>query len=63
MIGSFASSVTASLVAYQNFSNIAISIAISCYLEAQIDYRPFLLFYRVMSHNYAQKISSQFDKN
>ena len=38
-------------------------IRILRYLEAEIDYRPFMIFYRMMSQDYAQKFSSQSNKN
>ena len=38
-------------------------ITILRYLEAEIDYRPFMIFYRMMSQDYAQKFSSQSNKN
>ena len=37
-------------------------IMILHYLEADIDYRPFPFFYRVVCQNYTQQISSQFDQ-
>ena len=40
------------------FLNVAIFIAILCYLAAEIDYRPFILFGRVMFQNYAQEVLS-----
>ena len=62
MILSFASSTTASLVAKnrtkKSFQTSQFFIAIMGYIEAEIDYRPFLLFYRVVSQDYAQ-----FDQN
>ena len=39
------------------------SITILHYLVAEIDYKLFMLFYRVMSQDYAQKNSSQSDEN
>ena len=38
-------------------------IAILRYLEAEMDYRLLLLSYRLVSQDYARKISSQFDQN
>ena len=68
MIGIFTSSATASLVAKIGtkiffIQILGFSIIILCYLQAEIDYRPFMLFYRVMSYNYAQKNSGQSNKN
>ena len=67
MIGIFASGATASLVAKigtkKNFLNIGFLIRILRYLEAEIDYRPLMIFYRMMSQDYAQKFSSQSNKN
>ena len=67
MIGSLASGTNTSLVAKngtrKNFSNIVIFITISCYLEAEINYRPFILFSKVVFQDYAQYVSSQFDQN
>ena len=47
----------------KNFSNIGIFIRILHYLEAEIDYRPFMIFYRMISQDYAHKFSSQSNKN
>ena len=38
-------------------------IAIFRYLEAEINYRPFILFCRVVFQDYAQEVSSQFGQN
>ena len=59
MIGSSAGGITVSLVAKNETKTL---IAILCYLEAEIDYKLFFLFYNVVSHNYKQKILSPFDK-
>ena len=65
IIRSLASGANASLVAKnwtkKTFQTLQFSITILCYLEAEIDYRPFILFCRVVFHNYAQEVSSQFD--
>ena len=67
MIGIFASGTTASLVAKigtkKTFRTLGFLIRILRYLEAEIDYRPFMILYRMMSQDYAQKFSSQLDKN
>ena len=67
MIGIFASGATASLVAKIGtkffFQTLGFSITILCYLQAEIDYRPFMLFYRLMSYNSAQKKSGKSNKN
>ena len=67
MIGIFASGATASLVAKigtkKTFQTLGFLIRILRYLEAEIDYRPFMIFYRMMSQDYAQKFSSQSNKN
>ena len=68
MIGIFTSSATASLVAKIGtkiffIQILGFSIIILCYLQAEIDYRPFMLFYRVLSYNYAQKNSGQSKKS
>ena len=67
MKGIFASDATASLVAKIGtkffFQTLGFSIIILCYLQAEIDYRPFMLFYRLMSYNYAQKNSGQSKKS
>ena len=59
IIGSFASGATASLVAKnitkKNFSNITIFYCNFVLSKGHIDFRPFLFFYRVMSHDYTQK--------
>ena len=39
------------------------SIAILRYLEVEIDYRPFILYCRVVVEDYAQEVSSQYDQN
>lgn len=38
-------------------------ITISGYVEAEIDYRPFPLFCKDVFQDYAQEVSSHFDKN
>ena len=45
-----------------SFQMSRFSIAILHYLETEIDYRPFILFCRVMSQDYAQEISGCLDK-
>ena len=57
MIGSFASGTTTALKI--NLLTLQLSIVIFCYLEAEIGYRPFLLFYSFASKDSAQYISSQ----
>ena len=47
----------------KTFRTLGFFIRILCYLEAEIDYRPFMIFYRMMSQDYAQKFSSQSNKN
>ena len=65
MIGSFASGANAFLVAKngtkKTFKTLQFFIAILRYLEAEIDYGPFILFCRVVFQDYAQEVSSQFD--
>ena len=65
MIRSLASGANASLVAKngtkKTFQTSRFSIAISRYLEAEIDYRYFILFCRVVFQDYAQEVSSQLD--
>ena len=68
MIGIFASGTTASWVAKigtkkKTSQTLQFSITILHYLVAEIDYKLFMLFYRVISQDYAQKFSSQSDKN
>ena len=67
MIRSLASGANASLVAKngtkKTFQMSQFSITILHYLETEIDYRPFILFCRVMSQDYAQEISGYLDKN
>ena len=67
MIGSFESGATAFLVAKngtkKTFQMLKFLIAILHYLEAEIDYRPFILFGRVVVQDYAQEVSSQCDQN
>ena len=62
MIGSFASGANASLVAKKGtkktFQTSRFLIAISRYLEAEIDYKPFILFGKVVFQDYTQKVSS-----
>ena len=62
MIGPLASGVYASLVAENGakitFQMLQFSMAILCYLEAEIDYRPYILFCRVVFQDYAQEVSS-----
>ena len=61
MIGSCASSTDTFLVGKngtkKTFQTSQFSITISCYLEAEIDYRHIILLYRV-SQDYAQEVSS-----
>ena len=45
----------------KTFQTSRFSIAISRYLEAEIDYRYFILFCRVVFQDYAQEVSSQLD--
>ena len=45
-----------------SFQMSQFSIAILHYLETEIDYRPFILFCRVMSQDYAQEISGYYTK-
>ena len=47
----------------KHFRTLGFFIRILRYLEAEIDYRPFMIFYRMMSQDYAQKFSSQSNKN
>ena len=65
MIRSLASGANASLVAKngtkKTFQTSRFSIAISRYLEAEIDYKYFILFCRVVFQDYAQEVSSQLD--
>ena len=67
MIGSFASGANASLVAKngtkKTFQTLQFLITILCYLEAEIDYTPYILFCTVVFEDYAQEVSSQFDQN
>ena len=46
---------------YKKLLNITIFIAILHYLEAEIDYMPFILFCRVVFQDYVQEFSSQLD--
>ena len=59
MIESLASGANASLVAKngtkKTFQMLQFSMAILCYLEAEIDYRPYILFCRVVFQDYAQE--------
>ena len=65
MIGTLASGTNASLVAKngtkKTFQTLQFSIVILRYLEAEIDYRLFILFCRVVFQDYAQEVSSQLD--
>ena len=65
MIGSLASGPTASQVAKngtkKTFQMLQFFITILRYLEAEIDYRLFILFCRVVFQDYAQEVSSHFD--
>ena len=67
MIGSFTSGATASQVAKigtkKTFRTLGFLIRSLRYIEAEINYRPFMIFYRMMSQDYAQKFSSQSNKN
>ena len=64
---SLASGANASLVAKNGtkikFQMSQFFITISCYLEAEIDYKPFILCCRVVFQDYAQKVSSWFYQN
>ena len=62
MIGSLASGANTSLMAKnetkKTFQTLQFSITILRYLEAEIDFRPFILFCRVVFQDYAQEVSS-----
>ena len=46
----------------ESISNIEILIEILSYLETKIDYKPFQLFFRVVSQDLVQKIEVYFNK-
>ena len=62
MIGSLASGANTSLMAKngtkKTFQMLQFFITILHYLEAEIDYRPFILFGRVMFQDYGQEVLS-----
>ena len=65
MIGSLASGAYASLVAKNGakitFEMLQFSMAILCYLGAEIDYRPFILFYFKIMHKKFQVNSTKIE--
>ena len=67
MIGLLASGPNTSLAAKngtkKTFQKLQFPIVILHYLEAEINFRFFTLFCRVVFQDYAHKVSSQFDQN